>query len=233
LRLVIPQSPILPSYLTQEVQSCVQSVLEVAQRLLPLGVVFTPRSVFQKVPYINIAMTFITTGTVSEKAWSCKSDIAAAVAEWVSKKNGSVFISFITYCISNCIALKQSISTGNQGARNHHLVNLIEVGLYVSHVFSKRLKVDKSTCKMISLAFQGFHHGYNAFQAYHKVTTWKSLAALECGVQLSMLIIRLGQAWKEGNASSKEEENRNPSSRDAVSSDPRREEIRERLKKLF
>jgi hypothetical protein len=145
-------------------------------------------------------MTFITAGTIRDKAWSCKSDIAAAVAGWVSI-NFSASISFITYCISNCIALKQSISTGNQGERNHHLVNLIEVGLYVSPSFFKCLGMNASTFRKISLVFQGVHHGYNAFQAYHKVTTWKSLAALECGVQLSMLIIRLRQAWKEGNAS--------------------------------
>jgi hypothetical protein len=79
-----------------------------------------------------------------------------------------------------------------------HLLNVIDIGLYIAPTFIEDGDTKtENFCDVAFLVYQAFHHSYNALKVLPKVVTnVKSLDTLECGVQLLMIGVRLVQAWQ-------------------------------------
>jgi hypothetical protein len=177
----------------QDIDARAKLAFEVAQRLLPLAVVYQPKWTFIGVPSINFIATFFDKGTYLEKGFKLAFNGFSPLTIFVDWRYG-LSLSLCGYLGANVGHLQNAAFAKNSWKCADHLFNVIDAGLYIAPAFAQK-KDTKDFRYAAFLAYHAFHHFYNALRVLPKVVTnVKSLDTLECGVQLLMIGVRLAQA---------------------------------------
>lgn len=184
----------LPLVIPQAIDARVKMALEIAQRLLPIAVVYRPNYTFPGAALINCVTTYFDKGTYWEKGFSWCANGVTLVSPLVTWAIGAILANTV-YTGKNLWNLKNAAFAKDKWATVDPLLNVADIALYWAPGFKISQSIGNSR-RINFLVYQAVHHAYNAYRVFPKVTSLKSLDTLELGVQVAMIGVRLAQAYR-------------------------------------